>query len=105
MRTNSQISALLVGLTVLSSAIAAPGFMAQSANAQSDSQQERDITQLCGGPRREKNPQMCNALRDLLQARAKLERADRTYNGYRAKALQSTNEAIREIVKGLKSNQ
>jgi hypothetical protein len=51
------------------------------------------------------NSNMCDALRNLEQARASLLRADANKGGYRKSALQSIDRAIRDVRAGIAYSQ
>lgn len=48
------------------------------------------------------NRNMCDALTALEQARASLQRADSNKGGYRAQAIRSVDQAIRQVRNGIR---
>lgn len=48
------------------------------------------------------NRNMCDALSALEQARASLQRADSNKGGYRAQAIRSVDQAIRQVRNGIR---
>ena len=46
---------------------------------------------------REKHPELRAALRALQNAKSRLQKSDRDFDGHRAKAAEHTEEAIREV--------
>jgi hypothetical protein len=82
-------------IILITSLIAAPAVMAQSAPA----------TAPAPTMHRERHPEMMRALRELRAARRDLAHAAHDFNGQRVAALNHTNAAITEVEAGLKSDQ
>jgi len=97
---NSRALLPLVGLIALSGI----GVAYQTANAQNPPSPPTSPTPQAGKGGKERHPEMRAALRALKRAEADLQKADKDFSGHREKALDLTQQAIKEVEAGIKSD-
>ncbi len=98
MKTNTKIASIACAACLLTGGIFTSQAMAQGAGVTGGV----GVGQKKGAEKREKHPEIMKAIRNLEQAKAALEHADRDFGGHRAKALDATKAAIAECREALK---
>lgn len=86
------------GLIALLGSTATLGILTQS-NAQTN---PTVPAPRAGRRNRERHPEMQKALRTLERAKADLQKANRDFGGHRAKAVELTDQAIKEVQEAIK---
>lgn len=109
MHWNNSRFLAVVSLSVIASAIAVPTLAGQTSNSQHrnglPAEDNAEFSRLCNKTNgQEKHPEMCRALHTLMMARYQLNHSAHDYNGMRVKALQETNEAIKDVTTAISSD-
>ena len=100
MTSKSKIASIVLASCLVTGGLFASQSMAQAGVKPGNGQVK--IGKGNGGDRHEKHPEIMRAIKNLEQAKANLQHADRDFGGHRTKAVQATEIAISECREALK---